>query len=147
MLFFQHLHEIGTSCSSMRTFRSAWESCHEALGFLDPWVAFPALARQTAGLQKQVSVPARPRDGLTIVMLKAILAYMDLHERQSRTSGDNNTADVLLRDAVALIIGFFCDAPTRRAVYEQNAHTWNFADASGFSAWQSRYIICAISEK
>jgi hypothetical protein len=42
------------------------------LGFLDPWVAFPALARQTAGLQKQVSVPARPRVGLTIVMLKAI---------------------------------------------------------------------------
>jgi len=32
--------------------------------------------------------------------------YMDLHERQSRALGNNNTADVSLRDAVALIIGF-----------------------------------------
>ena len=48
MIFFQHLRQIGTSWSSMRTFRSAWKSCHEALGILDPWVAFPALARQTA---------------------------------------------------------------------------------------------------
>ena len=122
MLFFQHLRQIGTSWSSMRTFRSAWKSCHEALGFLDPWVAFPALARQTAGLQKQVSVPARPRVGLTIVMLKAILAYMNLHERQSRASGNNNTADVLLRDAVALIIGFFA---MRRSdeLFMNKAHT------------------------
>jgi len=79
------------------------------LGFSDPWVAFPALARQTADLQKQVSVPARPRVGLTIVMFKVVLAYMDLHERQSRASGpsNNNIVDVLLRDAVALIMSFW----------------------------------------
>ena len=107
MIFFQHLRQIGTSWSSMRTFRSAWKSCHEALGILDPWVAFPALARQTAGLQKQVCVPARPRVGLTIVMLKDTLIYLDREEKQARSLDNFNTADVMLRDAVALIIAFF----------------------------------------
>jgi len=107
MFWFQHWRQIGTSWSSMRTFRSAWKSCYEALRFLDPWIATPALARQTAGLQKQVSVFARPRVDLTIVMLKAVLAYMDLNERLSRASGNHHAADVLLRDAVALMIDFF----------------------------------------
>jgi len=74
MIFFQHLRHTGTSWSSMRVYRSAWKSFHEVLGILDPWLAFPALARMTAGLQKQVCVPARPRVGLSIEMLKEILA-------------------------------------------------------------------------
>ena len=64
----------------MRTICSAWKSFHEVLGILDPWLALPALASMTAGLQKQVCVPARPRVGLSIVMLKNILAYMDVNE-------------------------------------------------------------------
>jgi len=107
MIFFQHLRHTGTSWSSMRVYRSAWKSFHEVLGILDPWLAFPALARMTAGLQKQVCVPARPRVGLSIEMLKEILAYMDVTETHLRRVGNVNAADVMLRDAVALAIAFF----------------------------------------
>ena len=91
----------------MRIYRSAWKSFHEVLGILDPWLAFPALARMTAGLQKQVCVPARPRVGLSIEMLKEILAYMVVTETHLRRVGNVNAADVMLRDAVALAIAFF----------------------------------------
>ena len=107
MLFFQHLRQNGATWSTMRTFRSAFKSFHVALGLPDPWIAFPILLMLTQGLQKQVSIPARPKVGLTIVMLKAILLYMDGNETELRLAGQFNAADVLLRDAVALILGFF----------------------------------------
>jgi len=65
-------------------------------------------------------------------MLKAILAYMDLHKRQARAVSSHNMADVLLRDTVALIICFFCDALQRRTLHEQITLAWHLTAARGF---------------
>lgn len=91
----------------MRGFRSAFKSFHATLGMPDPWEMFPGLAALTQGLQKQISVPPRPKVGMTIVMLKAILDYCDEHIVKARKQGGHGLADVLLRDAVSLIIAFF----------------------------------------
>ena len=107
MLFFQHMRAQGMTWSSMRGFRSAFKSFHATLGMPDPWEMFPGLAALTQGLQKQISVPPRPKVGMTIVMLKAILDYCDEHIVKARKQGGHGLADVLLRDAVSLIIAFF----------------------------------------
>ena len=91
----------------MRTFRSAFKSFHAALGIEDPWVKYPALYALTASLQKQISLPPRPKVGLTIIILKAILRYIKVEEPSLRQQNRHGTADVFLRDAVSLIIDFF----------------------------------------
>ena len=54
-----------------------------------------------------MSVPPRPKVEITIVMLKAILAYCDEQIARARKQGVHSLADVLLRDDVSLIINFF----------------------------------------
>ena len=107
MLFFQHLKAEGLTWASLKSFRSAWKSFHQALGLPDPWVAYPALAMLTTGLQKQVSNPPLPKVGLTLVMVKELIAYVTRHEALCRRAGNHNVADVLLRDLVAILLGFF----------------------------------------
>lgn len=77
------------------------------MGIEDPWVKFPALSALTAGLQKQIAVPPLPKIGLIIVMLKDMLRYIDTEEAALRRAGQVGVADVLLRNAVALILAFF----------------------------------------
>lgn len=107
MLFFQHLRAEGCTFSTMRSIRSAFKSFHGAMGMEDPWVKFPALSALTAGLQKQIAAPPLPKIGLTIVMLKDTLSYINKEEAALRRAGHIGIADVLLRDAVALILAFF----------------------------------------
>jgi len=106
----------------MRTFRSAFKSFHAALGIQDPLVKYPALYALTAGLQKQISLPPRPKVGLTIIILKAMLRYIEVEEPSLRQQNRHRTADVLLRDAVSLIIAFFA---MRRSdeVFVNKTHT------------------------
>jgi len=106
-LFFQHLRAQGLAWGTMRTFQSAFKFFHAALGIEDPWVKYPALYALTAGLKKQISLPPRPKVGLIIIMLKAILGYIEVEEASLRQQNRHGTADVLLRDAVSLIIAFF----------------------------------------
>ena len=122
MLFFQYLKGEGLAWASLKSFRSAWKSFHQALGLPDPWVAYPGLAMLTAGLQRQVSTPPLPKVGLTIVMIKELVRYVHHHEPLFRKAGNHNVADVLLRDLVAVLLGFFA---MRRSdeLFVNKAHT------------------------
>ena len=137
-LFFQHLRAQGLAWGTMRTFRSAFKSFHAALGIEDPWVKYPALFALTAGLQKQISLPPRPKVGLTIIMLKAMIRYIEVEEPFLRQQNRHGTADVLLRDAVFLIIAFFA---MRRSdeVFVNKTHTHGILQ-SQIVLEQDRYV-------
>jgi hypothetical protein len=76
----------------------------------------------TAGLQKQISLLPRPKVGLMIVMLKTILRYIDVEESFLRQQHRHGTAEVLLHDAVSLIIAFFA-MRRRDEVFVNNSQT------------------------
>jgi hypothetical protein len=107
MIFFQHLRAAGASWGTLRGVRSAFRSFHKALGWPDPWTSFPRLAVMTKGLQKQTSLPPVQKAGLTIQMLKGILDYSDAEIKLARGRREYMLADILLRDAVAILVAFF----------------------------------------
>ena len=107
MFFFQHLRATGASWGSMRGVRSAFRSFHKAMGWPDPWLVFPRLAVMTKGLQKQTTLPPVQKVGLTIQMVKGIMDYSDTEIKLARGNFNYMVADILLRDAVAIMIAFF----------------------------------------
>ena len=107
MLFFQHLRAQGRTWNYMRVRRSAFKKFHAAIGVQDPWALYPALSSLTEGLQKQVTLPPVQKVGLTIQMVKAVLQFADSAILEASKRGNWQRADVLLREAVAMLLGFF----------------------------------------
>ena len=107
MMLFQHMRAQGRSWNYMRVRRSAFKNFHTTIGLMDPWVSYPALASLTAGLQRQVTLPAVQKVGITIQMVKQVLRFADRGILAASNRRDFQRADVLLRDAVAMMLGFF----------------------------------------
>ena len=70
-------------------------------------LSYTALAALTAGMQTQVTLPPVQTVGLIIEMVKAILSFADQHIAEASNRGHWQRADVFVRDAVAMAIGFF----------------------------------------
>mmetsp|Transcript_51105 Transcript_51105/g.103944 ORF Transcript_51105/g.103944 Transcript_51105/m.103944 type:complete len:344 (+) Transcript_51105:530-1561(+) len=106
-LFFTHLKLKGTSWAKMATFRSALTNASRAAGLHNPWKRYPRLEELSAGLSRELTTPTTRREGMTIKMVKRVIAHIEAQMEKHTAAGNVKRADTALRNLVAICLGFF----------------------------------------
>mmetsp|Transcript_22420 Transcript_22420/g.45346 ORF Transcript_22420/g.45346 Transcript_22420/m.45346 type:complete len:430 (+) Transcript_22420:155-1444(+) len=106
-LFFQRLKFRGTSWATMAGIRCALTNASRSAGLPNPWKEFPQLEELSVGLSKELRTPIKCKEGVSIEMIKRMLAYLEHRYWLYQGTKLQRLADVALRDIVALLIGFF----------------------------------------
>jgi hypothetical protein len=105
-LFFEHLRNTGTSWAKMAHFRSAIASASRSRDLPDPWKEWPRLQELTTGLSKEMKTPVVRKEGVTIIMVLALLKHLESEERYWRNLGRHSRADTALRRQGEIIVAF-----------------------------------------
>mmetsp|Transcript_48529 Transcript_48529/g.99083 ORF Transcript_48529/g.99083 Transcript_48529/m.99083 type:complete len:407 (-) Transcript_48529:1544-2764(-) len=106
-MFFIHLKLKGTSWTKMATFQSALTNASRAAGLHNPWKRYPRLEELSAGLSRELTTPTTRREGVTIKMVKRIIADIEQQLENHTRAGRVKKADTALRNLVAICLGFF----------------------------------------
>jgi len=105
-LFLEYLRENGFSWARISHYRAALRSLCEAGELPDPFTTFPVLKSICEGLKKRITLRPRRKEGVTLLMVQALLEFWERSEDVARKAGNTRLADTALRNQVAVILGW-----------------------------------------
>jgi len=105
-LFFEHLRDIGMSWLRISHYRAAIRKLCSMGDLDDPFEAFPRLKDLCEGLKKRITLRAKHKEGITLRMVKTLLAFWRRSEIAYQKAKDFRTADAVLLHQVSVILGW-----------------------------------------